>query len=208
MADHPSTTEGSYSKSEVLLAALLGIAAIATAFAAFKASLVGDEVISNYNQGIRKVDEASQLYNEGNQYQAQDQQVFLEWIKAIQVGDVDLADYIQQNLMSQELLAGLEWWEQSPDAPTPFVPENPDYFLVQYDEAVALDEEVDAHFAAAAEADDENDQFELVTVLLAIVLFFLGLAGVIKRKGLQNGLMAVGALGLVGSLALLVMLLV
>jgi hypothetical protein len=145
-------------KVEVLLAILLGIAAVATAFAAFKASLIGDEVISNYNQGIRKVDEASQLYNEGNQYLAQDQAVFLEYVKAAQVGDTELADYIRETLMSEELYNGLGWWEASADATTPFVPENPDYYLPQFDQAIALDEEVDEHFTAAADADEESDR--------------------------------------------------
>jgi hypothetical protein len=199
----PETTD----RVEVLLAVLLGIAAVATAFAAFKASLIGDEVISNYNQGIRKVDEASQLYNEGNQYLAQDQAVFLEYVKANQVGDTDLADYIRETLMSEELYNGIGWWEETPDATTPFVPENPDYYLPQFDQAIALDEEVDEHFTLAADADEESDRFEFATVLLAAVLFFLGMASVVRSSRQRRTFLVMGAVVLLASLVQLGMLL-
>lgn len=209
MSDQPTRSGDDNNKREILLAVLLGIAATATAFAAFKAALVSDEVISNYNQGIRKVDEASQLYNEANQYQAQDQAVYLEWIKAIQQGDDDLAGYIQETLMSVELYDAVQVWQEDPNSDTtPFTGENAPYYLAQYDDAVALDEEVDEHFELAADADEESDRFEFVTVLLAAVLFFLGLASVVRELVLQRAFLGVGMVVLVGALVMLGMLLV
>ena len=204
MADEQPNGSASKAKNrDIVLGVLLGLAAIATTFAAYKASQISDEVISNYNQGIRKVDEASQLWTEGNQFRAEDQAVFLEWMKAVQTDDIVFADYIQNNLMSVELLAGLEWWNEQPDVSTPFTEENPDYRLLQFDDARALDEEVEEHFNAAADADAESDNFEFVTVLLAIVLFFLGIAGVTARRRLQTGFLAAGGLLLVASLVML-----
>ncbi len=195
------TTTGHSDKTrDIILAILMGVAAIATAFAAFRASLISDEVISNYNEGIRKVDEASQLWNEGNQFRAEDQAVFLEWMKAVQTDDIVFADYIQNNLMSADLLSGLEWWNEELDVSSPFVEENPNYQLTQFDDARALDVEVDEHFAAAAAADKDSDYFEFATVLLAVALFFLGIAGVSHSPRLQRAFTGAGGLLLAGSL--------
>lgn len=191
-----------------MLGVLLGLAAIVTTFAAYKASLISDEVISNYNQGIRKVDEASQLWTEGNQFRAEDQAVFLEWMKAVQTDDIVFADYIQNNLMSVGLLAGLEWWNEHTEVSTPFTEENPDYRLLQFDDARALDEEVEKHFNAAADADAASDSYEFVTVLMAIVLFFLGIAGVTARRRLQTGFLATGAVLFAASLVILGLILI
>jgi hypothetical protein len=207
MSDEKTT--GSTEKTrDIILAILMGVAAIATAFAAFRASLISDEVISNYNQGIRKVDEASQLWNEGNQFRAEDQAVFLEWMKAVQTDDIVFADYIQNNLMSADLLSGLEWWNEELDVSSPFVEENPNYQLVQFDQARKLDVAVDKHFKDAAKADKDSDYYEFVTVLLAVALFFLGIAGVAHSPTLQKRFMGAGGLLLVASLVFLGILLV
>ncbi len=207
MSEGIATAESKQRNLDTILAVLLGIAAIATAFSAYKASLIGDEVISNYNQGIRKVDEASQLYNAGNQFLAEDQAVFLEWIKAVQTDDIELADYIQTNLMSGDLSIAVDWWAENSDEATPFI-DNPEYNLVQYDDAAALDAEVEEHFAAASKADEESDRFEFVTVLLAVALFFLGLASVVKRSQLQFGVLVGGGVLLAASLVFLTTLLI
>ena len=47
---------------EIFLAAALGLAAIVTAWASFRSALVEDEMIVNFNQGIRVVDEAGQAH--------------------------------------------------------------------------------------------------------------------------------------------------
>ena len=89
---------------------------------------------------------------------------------------------------------------------TPFTDRNPDYEVEEYAKAEVLNEEVDAHFAAAADADDEGTRFDLITVLLAVTLFFLGLSTVMRKKSTRTGLVAIGAVGLAVSLVALLFL--
>lgn len=188
-------------KLEIFLAIAIGIAAIGTAYAAYSASLLGDDMISNYQIGIRKVDEASQAYNEANTYFAQDQAVFLEFIKATQTGDTDLAKYIQTTLMSPELSTAVDAWAEGTEL-TPFVGDST-YSLEQVDQGTALDSAADRRFAAAADADEESDRYELVTVIMAAVLFFLGMAAVIQRSIARRGFIVAGVALLAVSLVML-----
>lgn len=192
---------------EIYLAILLGLAATLTAFAAFKASLIGDDMVVNYNEGIRTTDIASQAYNEGNQQFIQDQALFLEYVKANQLGDTDLANYIYSTLMTPELQASVDWWEAEPDAISPFEEANTAYVLQGFEDGAALDEEAEAFFQAAQEADERSDRFELITVILAAALFFLGMASVVSQGIMLRAFVAIGSVTLAGSVAMLVMLL-
>ena len=193
---------------DVLLAVMLGLAALTAAWVAFQSSALGGEVTAEYNEGIRATDLASQAYTEGNQNLVEDQGIFLEYVKAAYAGDEDLALYVRENLMSDDLAGAIEWWEtDGADFDSPFVEENPNYVLEAFETGAALDAEADEHFAAAEAADQEGARYELLLVILAVVLFLLGMVGVVRGRGLRLGLFGVGlalfALSLV-NLALIV----
>lgn len=178
---------------DVILAIVLGLAAVTAAWVAFQSSMYGGEVTTRYNEGIRATDLASQAYTEGNQNLVEDQGIFLEYVKAAYADDTDLAAYIRENLMSDDLASAIEWWEtDGADFDSPFVEENPNYVLSAFEEGAALDEEAAAHFAAAETADAEGDQYDLLLVILAVVLFLLGMVGVVRGRGLRLGLFGVG----------------
>ena len=179
---------------DVILAIVLGLAAVTAAWVAFQSSAYGGEVTTRYNEGIRATDLASQAYTEGNQNLVEDQGIFLEYVKAAYADDADLASYIRENLMSDDLASAIEWWEtEGADFDSPFVEENPNYVLAAFEDGAALDEEANAHFAAAEAADQEGAQYDLLLVILAVVLFLLGMVGVVRGRGLRLGLFGVGA---------------
>lgn len=101
------------------------------------------------------------------------------------------------------MLTGLEWWNEQPDVSSPFTEENPNYRLVQFDDARDLDERAQKRFDRAADADEESDYFEFVTMLLAVALFFVGIAGVAHSRRLQTGFIGAGGMLLAGSLVVL-----
>ena len=178
---------------DLILAIVLGLAAVTAAWVAFQSSAFGGEVTTRYNEGIRATDLASQAYTEGNQNLVEDQGIFLEYVKAAYAGDEDLAGYIRENLMSEDLALAIEWWEtDGADYDSPFVEENPDYVLAAFETGAELDAEAEAHFAAAEAADAEGDQYDLLLVILAVVLFLLGMVGVVRGRGLRFGLFGVG----------------
>lgn len=190
---------------EVTIAALLGIAAVATAFAAYKAELANGDSIKAFNEGIRTTDAASQQYVEGNQTYAQDAQIFLEYAKAAQEDNTDLVEYLQNDLMSPQLKEAVEWLgsEESGDAVT-FDAEGSPYAIEAYATAEELDAETDALFDKAKDEDETGDRYTLVTVILAIALFLFGVGGVATRMPIKLGTVAAGAVILVVSLVLLI----
>lgn len=190
---------------DVVLAVLLGLAAVATAFAAYKAELRDGDSIKAFNEGIRATDKASQQTTEGNQQFAQDQAQFLEYAKAAQQDDTELVAYLRTSLMSEELVAGIEWWENDKgDANTPFVDENPKYAIAAYGEAERLDKQAGQRFEEAVDKDDEGDRYTLITVILATALFLYGIASVARVTTVKLGTAAAGAAIFLIALVLLV----
>jgi hypothetical protein len=188
---------------EIVLAAALGLAAVVTAWASFRSALVEDEMIVNFNQGIKAVDEAGQAFSAAQQTLVQDQALFLEYAKAGRQGDTDLRDYIYGTLMNEGLRAGIDWWQATEEALTPFDEGSP-YYLPTLVRSERLNVRAQQHFDAAAEADEQTDRYDFVTVLAAIVLFFLGLASVVRHRVIRTTFSVMGAVMLLASLVLLI----
>ena len=187
---------------EIVVASLLGIAALATAFAAYKASLDDGNSLQQYNQGVALTDKASQAYNEGTQELVQDQALFLEYVKAVQTDDEELAAYVQTSLMSDNLRAAVEWWADQPgdEYQTPFVDENPKYMIESYGVADDLDKQAETAFNLGQRYDNRGDRYTLVTVILAAALFLLGIAAVARAWVIKYGFTFIGAVFLIGSM--------
>ena len=196
MSESSDTADSRSQRLELAIAMLLGAAAVLTAIAAFQADSRGGDATTEYNLGIRSADAASQAFTEGTQQLVQDQALFLEYAKAANTGDDDLALYLRESLFSAELEAGVAWWEEQPDdedsAPSPFVEENPDYVIVGYEAGAELEAETEQHFADAARFDEEGGEYTLMTVILAVALFLLGITAAISVFAIRVGMVAVG----------------
>ncbi len=194
-SDEITTGQRSRDRLEILVAILLGLAAIVTAWCSFQASQLGDLVQKNLAEGVREADAASQSYNSAIANDIRDQTLFLEFAKAAQADDEETASYILETLMSPELAAAVEWWSTQPDdsgLDSPFVKENPEWSNALYEEAAALDESSQAYFDAAEKADSDADDFDVLTVILALSLFFFGVAGLSRQHRVMIGLSTVG----------------
>lgn len=173
---------------EIMNAVLLGIAAVATAYAGYRSALLGGDAVKDYTKAVRAVNESSQAYTEGNQAYALDQAVFLEYVKAVNDDKADLAAYLRGTLMSDQLLKGIAWWEKQEDGPdTPFVDENPDYEIPQWQAGEELLTQTDELFASGERNDDRGDNFDLVVAIFATTLFLYGIAGVARKYSVQFG---------------------
>jgi len=193
--DSEAIGEWSRDRLEIVVAILLGLAAIVTAWCSFQASQLGDLVQKNLAEGVREADAASQSYNSAIANDIRDQTLFLEFAKAAQADDEETALYILETLMSPELAAAVNWWSSQPDDSgfdSPFVKENPEWSNALYEEAAAFDESSQAYFDAAERADRDADDFEVLTVILALSLFFFGVAGLSRQRRVMIGLSTVG----------------
>lgn len=189
-------------RTEIVIAVLLGIAAILTAWSTFQSAQLGGAVTAAYSEGIRLSDTASQAFNDASATDIADEALFLEFAKASNAGDEATADYIYSSLMSEDLAAAVDWWLEQPDSAgygTPFVEENPAWSTAAYDDAAAIDEEAQAKFDEATEKDGLGSEFDVLSIIIAISLFLFGVASLVRQQRIKVGLGAIGAVILVYS---------
>jgi hypothetical protein len=188
---------------EQVIAVMLGLAAIITAWTAFQSSQLGDKVQESFSEGIRSSDQASQEYNTAIATDNQDQAIFLEYAKALVAEDEVTATYIQESLMSPELAAAVQWWIEQPDdtgPDSPFVEENPNWNDGSWTIAADLDVEAQEYFDSARQADADGDEFDLLEVIITLSLFLFGIASLVRQQKIQVGLAAVGGIILIYSI--------
>lgn len=209
--------EGSVSPQErvqrrlaLAAAVVLGLAAVLTAWSAYRESLTTDLVLKNYSEQQATIALANDTYSRADQQETLETSLFLQWAVANSSGNDEAAAYLVQ-VMSDELYAAVEWWAAQPEdtgPATPFVPDNPSFANVPSQvlvaEGDALSAEADQNRVAAEEADAVSDRFDLAGVFFAVVLFVAGLTTVIQRRGIQIGFLALSAVGLVVGIAVLV----
>jgi hypothetical protein len=193
--------------TEIVLAILLGITAVLTAWATFQSSQLSGAVAAQYSFGIRAADAASQDYNDATAAETADEAIFLEYTKALHGKQTELAQYIHTSLMSPELAAAVDWWEDQPHSaalPTPFAEANPNWSNPLHDAAKKLDVEAEARFSEADRIDALSTAFDILSIILAIALFLFGVASLVRQERIKIGLGIVGVLILVFSIVRLI----
>jgi hypothetical protein len=82
----------------------------------------------------------------------------------------------------------------------------PQYKLPQAAEEVKLNAEADAHSVAGEHAGIVGDEYVRITVVLAGVLFLVGIGSTFSLRGARYGLAGLGAVLLVGAVILIALL--
>jgi hypothetical protein len=210
-SDEPGTASSSpwFGRLELLITVLLGLAAITGAYAALKNEQRNHNATEQFSQGIRSFDDSGQFYATFNTEFTHNQALFLEFAKAIQGNNKDLAQYIYNNLMDPSFQNAVKWW-QSPantssahPAQTPFTRQNPNYVTPQAYEALNSAAASKKNFRQAKAEQDKADHYTLIEVILATALFLYGIAGVTRNMTVKLGTMGMGAAIFITSLVLL-----
>ena len=203
----PNTS--SKDRLEFVIAVMLGLAAIITAWTAFQSTQLGDKVQESFSEGIRTSDQASQEYNTALATDNHSQAIFLEYAKAAVAEDEVTAAYIKDTLMTPELAAAVEWWIEQPEETgpeSPFVEENPNWDDSSWVAAEELDVKAQEYFDAAKKADTDGDRFDLLQVIVTLSLFLFGVASLARQQKIQIGLAALGGVVLVYSIVMTIVL--
>jgi hypothetical protein len=171
---------------ELFVAIMLGLAAIASAYAAWRNEKRNHDATAHFSEGIRDYDDGGQFYAEGQSVMSRDQALFFEYAKAKELGQNKLANYIFLNLMSPTLQAGVRWWQgpnQSTSHPArnPFTPLDPDYSIQQLSDANKSYDSSKKNFEDARAEQQKADRYTLIEVILATALFLYGVAGVTRN---------------------------
>jgi len=194
---------GDSSKHELIAAIILGLAATLTALAAYFGSMAGGDAANLRTDSGRTLADANFFYARETQTLAADQELFVAVIAARTEGNVDLEAALI-DLMSLRLEEAIAWWDEqdheavlSPfqqEEGNPYYAEDPESDIAQ---AEALQADADAQVLEADEKDEQADKFDLSTVLLALTLFFAGVATLFDKKSVVQGMLGVGVITLV-----------
>lgn len=201
MADESDGSGDRGSSVEFVVAILLGIGAILTAYAAYNGALAGGDALKGYTQSSRTTSDANAYYAEYSQTYDADAALFLQYQLLVEKGDTDTAQVIKDNLFSDRLTTATDAWLALPEGEGPATPlATEEYVVEDYDTAQQLTQQAEDEFNEAQRIDDQGDKFDLAAVYLAISLFFAGMAALFKIRRNQLILLAISGLAVVPGL--------
>lgn len=181
---------------------LLSVTAVLTAWSGFESSKWGGEMSISFSRASTARIEASRFDAQANTARSIDLDSFTLWLQAYADDDQQLLEFTQTRFTDHFSVAFEAWLDetplQNPDAPkTPFQME--EYQPPGAAEAVAADARADALFATALRNNQRGDNYTILTVLFALVLFFAAVAQRLRSERLATvtlggaaGLMLVG----------------
>lgn len=194
----PASVERSH-RFELILTVLLACTALTAAYAAYRADLDSGDALRQFQVANKSTAEANDLLGQADSAQALDQQIFVQYAKAVNVGDEELALSLKDDL-SPTLKEGVDAWEAdtADDSNSPFI--GGYYVQPLYAEGEAKLAQAEEDFAAADELRERSDRFTLITVFLASALFLFGISSVSRNLTVRNGMSGVGVVIFLGAL--------
>ncbi|WP_148615785.1 hypothetical protein [Nocardioides rubriscoriae] len=181
----------------IYAAILLGIAATLTAFSAYNAALTDGDALKGYTESNSQLSDSNYFYGRGDAKQSQDYQLWLSYNVAYLenqngTGAPETKDAIYE-AMDDNLRQAVDWWATTETSETPFDDDSP-YINDDYGEGESTGEASQAAFLAGQAADNQGDDYELASVLLALCLFFAGIATLFRKRGVVVSLLVVATL--------------
>jgi hypothetical protein len=183
--------------AELITVILLSVTTLATAFSAYQGASWGTNMSILLGQASAKRMLASRATATANQLILLDIGLFTNWLNAYAGEDEELAAFYEARFRPEFKPAFAAWLATRPRL-NPAAPKSPfampEYQVSEMSQAARLDEEATALTTAGMAANDKRDGFALSTVLLASVLFFVGMAQRLQSSALRIALVLVGGL--------------
>ena len=188
---------------EIMSAALMALATVLSAWCAYQATRWDGIQNSRLDAANAARTEAVRLSNQALQLSTLDEQLFTQFVVAVDAGNTRLADAIRQRFRP-DLRAAVQTWLATHPFTNPQAPASPcamaAYTSTGSAAAQAQLELADQRVEAAEVANQHSDDYVLLTVLAASVLFFSGIGVKFEGRWIKIALNAFGALLLMGTL--------
>ncbi len=170
---------------EFLSAAIMALAAICTAWCGYQAARWSGVQAVSFIEALAAHQDSIKQANQAVLTQSRHVLLFVEWASAESLDNQVQANFLYARF-PPELKRAAEAWlklepEINPDAPpSPFAMQ--EYILAQNQESANLSQVADEMFAGATQANQTADNYVLLTVIFATVLFFGGISGKFKSR--------------------------
>ena len=186
---------------EAISTIILALAALATAWAGYQASLWDGVQSSDYSQASALRTTSAQKDAEANEYRLADLGVFENYVDARLAGNQELTDFYRSRFRPELEIAFDAWialdpWNSTEAPPSPLG--MPEYQLGVEAESQELLKQAEAKFASGEEANTYSDIFTLGTLLFASALFFAAISERFEVVAARTTLLAMAAIALVG----------
>ncbi len=186
---------------------VLSVTTILAAWSAFQASKWSGMMSISFSQASTARIEASRLDGDANRVASIQVGLFTQWVRAFADGDDRETQYLE-SVFPEPLATAFQAWkaadpQANPDVPrTPFA--MPEYRIPAEAQALAADARADGKFADALAFNQRSDNYTILTVLFAAVLFFGSLTARARRRSVQHVFLGMAIVLLVSATAFLV----
>jgi hypothetical protein len=165
----------SQTHSEDIAGLVLAMAALATAWSGYQASIWGGIQAAQYNLSTQYRAQASRANDDAARQRLLDIVLFAKWLEGYAEGRPRLTALYEAHFRP-EFRSAFAAWRSRPDSDIarllPF--QLPQYHLARTDDAERLDSAANAALRAGDAANGNSDGYVFVTVIFANVLFFAG----------------------------------
>jgi hypothetical protein len=177
---------------EIISAVVISLATVVSAWCAYQSARWAGVAKTNYALANAARTESVRMYNRSLQLTSIDVNLFTEFLAAYSNGNDELADFLMTRFRPEMKLATEAWIATqpiiNPDAPpTPF--DMAEYQSAAQVESDRLLYEADEYLDSASGANERSDEYFLLTVIFASVLFFGGISSKFKSIKIQIGLL-------------------
>jgi hypothetical protein len=194
-------TDDSPGRRELIAVIVLSITAVLTAWSGFQASKWGGEMSIAFSEASSSRIEAARQQGTANQRTAVLVGLWTQWVDARGTENDELADFLQDRFPEPLATAQEDWLATDPltssVSTSPF--DMPSYVLPEREAAADADARADQRFADALVNNQRGDNYTLLTVLFAAVLFFAAMSQRMNDARSQRLLLSLAiVLGLIG----------
>ena len=159
---------------EVATVVLLSVTAVVTAWCGFEASKWGGEMSIAFSQASSARVQAASAQATAEAARQYDLTIYTEWVLANADGRDDLVAFIEERFTDEFRAAFDAWTSEGRVSQGPLA--MPEYVPPGAVEAEELNARADAKFEEALANNQRGDDYALLTVLFALVLFFAALS--------------------------------
>jgi hypothetical protein len=183
-------------RMEVAATVLLSAATVLTAWSAFQSTKWSGVQAIRFSQASASRTESVRASTTAGQQTIADVTVFTAWLTATDEGQTHLAGLLAARFRG-EFKVAFRAWEATSPLSNPSAPATPlampGYEVANARHATQLEARASRQFSQATEANQRADNYILMTVLFALVLFFGAVSTRFEARALQLTLLSVGA---------------
>jgi hypothetical protein len=185
--EDPAGTHGHIRETVVLI--VLSVTAVLTAWCGFESSKWGGEMSIAFSQASGSRIEAARQDGIANSARQADLTIWSVYVAARAEGNTVLATYAERRFTDHFAVAYRAWLAANEPTNGPF--KMLEYVPPGTPEAAAADQRADARFTDALAYNQRGDNYSILTVLFALVLFFAAASTRLGRSRAQWILIAV-----------------